>query len=84
MARKYIYKGVLDRFGYDLTVIAYTEEECKEQLMKEYLEVYKRENPDSNPKEDIAYDRYSDRTYYEQALEDMSIGKYELGKVEWE
>ena len=84
MARKYIYKGVLDRFGYDLTVIAYTEEECKEQLMKEYVRVYKRDNPDSDPKKDIAYDRYSERTYYNQALEDICVCKYELGKVEWE
>ena len=82
--RKYIYKGVLDRFGYDLTVIAFTEEECKEKLMEEYVSAFKVREPECNPKEDIAYDRYSERTYYDQALEDIEISEYELGKVEWQ
>lgn len=78
-----IYNGRLDRFGYELNVFCKTEDECIEKLMAEYVRAYKRVN-DDDPTEEIAYDRGSELTYYEEAKEDICIYEYELGKVEWE
>ena len=78
-----IYEGTLDRFGYDLKVICNTEKECIDKLLKEYVRAYKQRNGGENPRKEIAYDRHSDKTYYEEAKEDIIISEYEIGKVEW-
>lgn len=78
-----LFLGTLDRFGYELTVIAHTEEECKKALMKEYLRVFKRDNPNLNPKKDLWDERYSDMTFYEAAMNDIGFVEMEVGKVEW-
>ena len=78
--RKYIYTATLYRFGYDLTVVGYSEEECTNALMTEYERVYRNRNGGADPREDM---RYSDASYYDNAKEDIIIHKMELGKVEW-
>lgn len=79
-----VYIGTLERFGYELTVICKTEQECKDLLLKKYEETYKNRNENCDPREDIAYDRgYEDKTYYELAEEDIYITEMELNKVEW-
>ena len=78
-----IYNGKLDRFGYELNVFCKTKKDCVDELMLEYVRVFKQRE-DGDPMEDIAYDRGSELTYYEQAKEDICIYEYELNKVEWE
>lgn len=78
-----IYEGTLDRFGYELKVLCKTEEECINKLLKEYVTAFKRENDGVDPRKEIAYDRHSDLTYYEEAKEDIIISEYEIGKVDW-
>ena len=77
--RKYIYTATLYRFGYDLTVTGFSEEECTNALMTEYERVYRNEHH-TDPREDM---RYPDTSYYDNAKEDIIIHKMELGKVEW-
>ena len=79
-----VYIGTLDRFGYDITVVCKTEQECKDKILEEYVKAYKSRNNDSDPCEDIAYGRHSENTYYAEAEEDIEIREYTLGKVEWE
>lgn len=82
MATKKIYMATLDRFGYELTVIAKTEKEAIDALMEEYVRAYKVRNG-YDPREDIAYEYGGDRSYYEVAKGDIGIYDFELGKVEW-
>lgn len=80
-----IYMATLDRFGYDLTVIAKTKKEAEDALMEEYINAYKVRNG-SDPREDMYEDMYEyggDRSYYEVAKGDIGIYDFELGKVEW-
>ena len=79
---KKIYIGTLYRFGYDLTVVCKTRQDCIDKLLEKYLEIYKSRN-DDDPMEEIAYDHYSDKTYYETAKEDIEIREYTLDKAEW-
>ena len=78
-----MYMGTLYRFGYDLQCLCKTKEECKEKLMKEYERVFRLQNNDEDPREDIAYEYYSDLSYYDNAKEDIEIREYEIGKVGW-
>lgn len=82
MARKYVYMATLDRFGYDLIVIDTTEEKAIEAIKAEYIRAFMDMNgihPD-----DEECDWGSDgRTWLEMAMEDISVEKMTLGKVEW-
>jgi hypothetical protein len=77
-----MFLATLYRFGYDMTVLAETPKECEQLLLDKYEEIYKSLN-DDNPREEIAYDRHSELTYYEEAREDILIRELEIGKVEW-
>lgn len=81
--KKKIFLGRLERFNYELTVIDYTEKECREKLMKEYLRSFMRDNPGVNPKKELWDPRYSNMTFYEVAEDSMSVIEMEIGKVEW-
>ena len=85
MKNKIMYEGMLDRFGSYMTVLAETEEECKRLLMEAYVEEYKRtEGCYGDPRKEIAYDRGSDKTYYDEALDSIEISEYEVGKVRFD
>ncbi len=97
--RKYVYFGMIDRFGYDINCIALTEKECRDAIIKEYIRVYKQENgtdpqkaynwmkeheDDENIEEyDEYYEYNEDARYFENFLEELIIAKQKLGKVCW-
>ena len=75
-----VYLGTLDRFGYELTVIGFSEQECIDELMKVYEKQYRNEH-NSDPRKD---ERYSDgSSYYDNAVEDILIREMVSGQVEW-
>ena len=76
---KMVYVGTLYRYGYDLTVVDDSPEKVEKALMDEYEKHFE----DGDPKEEIAYDRYSDLTYYEEARQSIEISEFKFGKVEW-
>ena len=78
-----MYLGTLDRFGYSLECLCKTEKECEEKLLAEYEDAFRKRNDGDDPREEIAYDRHSELTYYDEAKEDIVIRDYEIGKVEW-
>lgn len=73
----------LYRFGYDLTVLTETKEEAEKLLMEEYEKQYRKINDGEDPREEIAYDHYSDESYYDEAKECIEYRELEIGKVEW-
>ena len=83
--KKKIYVGTLDRFGYVLMSVGFTEKEARDALEKEYVKTYKIRNNGSNPKKDIFcyHTDGSASTYYECAMEELYINEMEVGKVEW-
>ena len=90
-ARKYVYFGEVDRFGYMLECIDTSEEKVRNALIEEYIRVYKQRNG-SDPREAFELresgadeDEYDnvDAEYYEHFLGDLVIQKRELGEVEW-
>ena len=79
MTKKKFYLATLDRFGYDLQVLATSEEEATALIMAEYVKAFENENH-TNPKEEEG--RFGG-TYYEEALEDIEILPLTLGAVSW-
>lgn len=80
-----VYVGHLDRFGYDLTCVGFTKTSVKKAMREEYIDAYKKWNDGEDPSK-TRCDRYgrSNRTYLQEAMEDLEISEYEVGKVEWE
>lgn len=76
-----VWVGELDRFGYVLQTVGRTEEEVREALSKEYIKAYKDING-TDPREDYIY--FKESTYYDSAMEDISIWEATFGKVEWD
>lgn len=84
MAQK-IYVGRLERFGYELISVGFTEKEARDSLEKEYVSAFKKRNNGVHPKKEIC-SYYSDGTkasYYEVAMEEIYVCEMEVGKVEW-
>lgn len=79
--RKYIYFAEIERFGYTLQCIGFTEEEVRENLINEYIKAYTRING-IDPREDEETD-YFGENYFKTFLDELNIEKRELGKVEW-
>ena len=72
--------ATLERFGYELTVVAETREEAIKTMMKEYTRAYKARNG-TTPGKDIDY--YNGKSFYANAKEDVCCIEIEKGKVEW-
>lgn len=80
MSDNYVYIAEVDRFGYTLRCVGRTEEEARKVLEHEYVKTYKKYNG-KHPKDDMF--PLSDMSYYEAFLDDLSVEKVRLGKVEW-
>lgn len=74
-----VWLGELDRFGYTLRVVGATEAEARDALSKEYIKSYKQING-SSPKKDR--NGWGD-TYYDSAMNDISVMELEFGEVDW-
>ena len=77
--KKRFYLGTLERFGYELTAIGFTEKDVKDTLKNEYIGTFIAEN-EVHPSKST--DGYGDN-YLEKALEDINIWELEVGAVEW-
>ena len=75
--------ATLDRFGYDLTVLAENEEEAEKLLMEEYEMHFRVANNGDNPREETADDYHTDLSYYDFAKECIKYRELEVGKVEY-
>lgn len=77
---KKVYMATLYRFGYELTVAAETEEKARQSLIDEYIKTYKDWNDGEDPADDTT--DYGN-TFLENAIEDIEVTEYAMGKVEW-
>lgn len=80
-----VWYGELERFGCTLTVVGETEKEVKDALMSAYEKTYRDYNNDADPREEIDINRYyrDEMSYYDRAVEDISVWEMLFGKVEW-
>lgn len=78
-----VWVGELDRFGCTMTVVGKSEEDVKEALMGAYEKTYRDLNDDADPREDKDERFYDDKSYYDNALEDIFVRELVFGRVEW-
>lgn len=76
-----VFLGELDRFGYALTCVGNTEEECVKALMKEYTRAYKQRNEGMTPGKCFSYE--DDKSDYAIAKEEIYVRELSTGEVEW-
>ena len=78
-----VWYGELDRFGYVLKTVGATEKEVRDALSKEYIRAYKDING-TDPRKDLTYYYNDESTYYDSAMEEMSVWEMTFGEVEWD
>ena len=71
--KKGVWIATLYRFGYDLTVVGETEEECRNAMSEEYIKAFDGFDPDDE----------ECREYYECAMSEMYCRFMEFGNVKW-
>lgn len=72
---KQIYMAELDRFGYNLTVVGYSRDECLKAIRREYRKAYRRRNGENC--------EYYLRMDWQKAKEDIEYRCFTPGQVEW-
>ena len=77
-----VYIAELERFGYTLTCVGRSEEECRKAIMKEYTRAYKARNDGLAPGKCNSRS-YSDMSDYATAKEEVYVYEMTIGKVEW-
>ena len=76
-----IFVATLNRFGYTLTCVGQTEDECIKTMMKEYTRAYKQWNDGLSPRKEFSY--YGGCSDYDLAKEEICVTEMPFGKVEW-
>ena len=76
-AKKGIWIGELDRFGYTLTVVCESEKKCREALSAEYQKAY------ANCNGSFDMNNEEDKECYEIAMREIYCRFCEMDVVEW-
>ena len=73
--------GELDRFGYTLTCVGKSEDECIKAIMKEYTRAYKQRNCGLTPGKSFEHD--DNKSDYAVAKEEIYVRELSFGEVDW-
>jgi len=76
-----VWVATLERFGYTLMVVDKSKKKAVDALVSVYKQTYQKRN-EFNSIEEMENDEEF-KHYYELAMEEMYVRKFEYGIVEW-